>query len=41
MVAGRHIKNGKKSLHAVNVRVEKNIKHPAGRGEYRSDTYIY
>ena len=26
---------------AVNVRVGKNIKQPAGRGEYRSDTYIY
>ena len=37
MVAGRHIKNGKKSWHAVNVWVGKNIKQPAGRGEYRSD----
>ena len=26
---------------AVNVRVGKNIKQPAGRGEYRSNTYIY
>ena len=26
---------------AVNVRVEKNTKQPAGRGEYRSDTCIY
>ena len=41
MVAGRHNKNGKKSWHAVNVRVGKNIKQAAGRGEYRSDTYIY
>ena len=41
VVAGRHIKNGKKSYHAVNVRVGKNIKQPAGRGEYSSDIYIY
>ena len=26
---------------AVNVWVGKNIKQPAGRGEYRSNTYIY
>ena len=26
---------------AVSVRVGKNIKQPAGRGEYRSGTYIY
>ena len=26
---------------AVDVRVGKNIKQPAGRGEYKSDTYIY
>ena len=26
---------------AVKVRVGKNIKQPAGRGEYRSDTYIH
>ena len=26
---------------AVNVHVGKNIKQPAGRGEYRSDTYTY
>ena len=25
---------------AVDVRVGKNIEQPAGRGEYRSDTYI-
>ena len=25
----------------VNVRVGKNIKQPAGRGEYRSNTYMY
>ena len=41
MVAGRHIKNGKKSQHAVNVRVGKNIKQPAGRDTGVIHIYIY
>ena len=41
MVAGRHIKNGKKSQHAVNVRVGKNIKQPAGRDTGAIHIYIY